>query len=242
MKRLRLLAAVAGLALGVAPARAASPPWSIIGSTTGHLWQATLELPRAAVVHWRVTLPLVAGTAALIAFGDQRLSNQIQSPSLKRSSRIWSNRGLLIIEPGFVLTAAAVEDHCLFCAETGRFALVTLTAEAYNTAAVQAIKFAGGRERPYTPGDPDGGFNESGSSFPSGHAVGAFTMAALLVRHDPQAAWFNRGAWLLAGGVSGLRFTAKEHFPSDILAGAAFGAYLGAHAAPAGNLPPPTGN
>lgn len=240
---IRLRRAAAALALCAAPLCAgASPPWAILGSTTRRLAQATTALPHAAIVHWRVTLPLVAGTAALIAFGDQRLSNQVQSPRLERSSRIWSDRGLLFIEPGFVLTAAAVEDHCLFCGETGRFALVTLTAEAYNTAAVQAIKFAGGRERPYTPGDPDGGFNESGSSFPSGHAIGAFTMAALLARHDPQAAWFNRGAWLLAGGVSGLRFTAREHFPSDILVGAALGAWLGAHAAPTGNLPPVTGH
>jgi membrane-associated phospholipid phosphatase len=242
MKRLQRLAVLAGLALSVAPARAASPPWSVITSTTGHLWQATRELPRAAIVHWRVTLPLAAGTAALIAFGDQPLSNRIQSPSLERSSRNWSNRGLLLVEPGFVLTAAAVEDHCLFCAETGRWALVTLTAEAYNTAAVQAIKFSAGRERPFTPADPDGGFNESGSSFPSGHAIGAFTMAALLAQHDPQAVWFNRGAWLLAGGVSGLRFTAKEHFPSDLLVGAALGAYLGAHATPTASPLPPAGH
>ncbi|HET9784851.1 MAG TPA: phosphatase PAP2 family protein [Terriglobales bacterium] len=240
---MRLRHAAAALAFCATPlSAAASPPWAILGSTTRRLALATTALPHAAIVHWRVTLPLAAGTAALIAFGDHRLSDQIQSPSLERSSRNWSDRGLLYIEPAFVLTAAAVEDGCLFCHETGRFALVALTAEAYNTAAVQAIKFSAGRERPYTPGDPDGGFNESGSSFPSGHAVGAFTMAALLAQHDPQAAWFNRGAWLLAGGVSGLRFTAKEHFPSDLLVGAALGAYLGAHALPAASPLPATGH
>lgn len=226
MMRFRIVAVAACLTLGILPA-AASSPWAIIGRTTGRLWLATRELPRAAITHWRVTVPAAAGTAALIAFGDRRLSDHVDSPSLERNSRNWSDRGLLYIEPAFVLTAAAVEDHCLFCPETGRFALVGLTAEAYNTAAVQAIKFASGRERPYMAGDGDGGFNEGGRSFPSGHAAGAFTMAALLAQHDPHATWFNRGAWLLAGGVSGLRFTAKEHFPSDILVGAALGTYLG---------------
>ena len=264
MMRFRIVAVAACLTLGILPA-AASSPWAIIGRTTGRLWQATRELPHAAITHWRVTVPAAAGTAALIAFGDRRLSDHVDSPSLERNSRNWSDRGLLYIEPAFVLTAAAVEDHCLFCPETGRFALVGLTAEAYNTAAVQAIKFASGRERPYMAGDGDGGFNEGGRSFPSGHAAGAFTLAALLAQHDPcaarvcglglpspgehkrgarrsragarahEATWFNRGAWLLAGGVSGLRFTAKEHFPSDILVGAALGTYLGAHAVQTGH-------
>ncbi|HEY8055408.1 MAG TPA: hypothetical protein VIE13_05805, partial [Terriglobales bacterium] len=112
MMRFRLVAVAACLTLGILPA-AASSPWAIIGSTTGRLWHATRALPRAAITHWRVTVPAAAGTAALIAFGDRRLSDQVDSPSLERNSRNWSDRGLLYIEPAFVLTAAAVEDHCL---------------------------------------------------------------------------------------------------------------------------------
>ncbi|MGH9488528.1 MAG: phosphatase PAP2 family protein [Terriglobales bacterium] len=200
------------------------------------MWQGTRALPAAALRDWRVTVPVLAITGLLITTGDASLSRKIQSPHLEQESKLWSNRGLLDIEPAFTLLAVAHEDRCLFCHATGHFVLTALTTEAYTTAAVQVLKFSAGRERPYTPGDGDGGFNEGGSSFPSGHAAGAFAMAELLYEHDPQAGWTNGLGFSLASGVAAARFTAKEHFPSDLLVGALLGSLLGrctAHCPPA---------
>lgn len=211
----------------LAPAARASTPWGIIGGTVARLWHGTTQFPGAAVRNWRVTVPVVAVAGALILFGDTRISDQIQSPGLERASRNWSNRGLLVIEPAFALTTAAIEDHCLFCPSTGKFALTAITTEGYATAVVQVLKYSAGRERPFTAGDGDGGFNEGGTSFPSGHAIGAFSLAALLAQHDPQATWANRFGYLLAGSIGVARVTGKEHFPSDVLVGGTLGVLLG---------------
>lgn len=211
----------------LAPVARADTPWGVVGSTVARLWHGTTRFPGAAVRDWRVTVPVVAVTGALILFGDTRISGQIQSPGLERASRNWSNRGLLEIEPAFALATVAIEDHCLFCRSTGKFALTAITTEGYATAAVQALKYSAGRERPFLAGDGDGSFREGGASFPSGHTIGAFSLASLLAQHDPQATWANRFGYLLAGSIGVARVTGKEHFPSDVLVGGTLGVLLG---------------
>ncbi|HEY7837725.1 MAG TPA: phosphatase PAP2 family protein [Terriglobales bacterium] len=218
---LLLLGLVAGLATG------AQAQWAPVGVTLRRLAGGTAALPAAALHHWRATLLFAVSTGALIAWGDAPASGRIQSPSLERSSNTWSNRGLLYIEPAVVITATAIESRCLFCPAMGHMALVTLSAEAYATASVQTLKFAARRERPGTLDDADGGFNESGSSFPSGHAVGAFTMASVLAHQYPNSTWADWTAYTVAGGVTAARFTAKEHFPSDLLVGSMLGFFTG---------------
>jgi membrane-associated phospholipid phosphatase len=59
-------------------------------------------------------------------------------------------------------------------------------------------------------------------SFPSGHATGAFALAALLVAHYPR--W--RAAFVLpAAAIALARVQLDRHFPSDVLAGAVLGWY-----------------
>jgi membrane-associated phospholipid phosphatase len=73
-------------------------------------------------------------------------------------------------------------------------------------------------------------------SMPSGHAAGAWAAAAmgvtdhLLVR--PEAGWAERVAvgllgGALAGSTSALRVQAGQHFPSDVIVGAALGVTTG---------------
>lgn len=221
---------LSGLTL-LAPAAHATPPWGIVTGTVARLWQGTTRLPKAAVRDWRISVPLALATGALIVFADAPVAQRIQSPWLERTSGNWSNRGVLELEPALVITSAAVENHCLFCRATGKFALTEVTAVGYANTAVLALKYAAGRERPYTAHDSDGEFLAGGTSFPSGHTIMAFTMASLLAQNDPKAHWFNRAAFLLAGGVGAARVTAKDHFPSDVLAGATLGILVGRCAA-----------
>jgi undecaprenyl-diphosphatase len=63
------------------------------------------------------------------------------------------------------------------------------------------------------------------SSFPSGHASAAFCAAVLLAQRRPALAtlWFG-----LAGVVSCSRIHVRMHHASDVVAGAAIGAVIGA--------------
>lgn len=75
---------------------------------------------------------------------------------------------------------------------------------------------------------------EASGSFYSGHANASFLAATYLaythgLRHpgSPHAPWIWAGAIGYASAVSTLRVAAGKHFPSDILAGAAAGAFFG---------------
>ena len=87
--------------------------------------------------------------------------------------------------------------------------------------AVEALKFATGRQRPYQ-GNGNGEFWKSGASFPSEHSAGAWSIAGI-VAHEYPSPIMKFLAYGMAGAVSATRITAKQHFPSDALVGAAIG-------------------
>jgi membrane-associated phospholipid phosphatase len=102
---------------------------------------------------------------------------------------------------------------------------VEVAAELVTAGATSAIKDATGRTR------PNGGSN----SFPSGHASTAFSSATLANRNldSIQVSETARlpvqiGNILLATGVGWARVEGNDHFPSDVLAGAALGHFLSA--------------
>ena len=88
-------------------------------------------------------------------------------------------------------------------------------------AMVEAIKYASGRERPYLD-NANGRFFKGGASFPSEHAAGAFAIAGIMA-HEYPSPFMKFLSYGLATVVSATRVNAKEHFPSDVLIGAAIG-------------------
>lgn len=102
-----------------------------------------------------------------------------------------------------------------------------------DTAVVDlAIKAATRRERPsdVPPGQPftntffNGGKSPfKGSSFPSGHAAGAFSVATVVATRYKKHRWVP---WVMYGAASAISFsrvTNSAHFPSDVFLGAALG-------------------
>jgi membrane-associated phospholipid phosphatase len=65
-------------------------------------------------------------------------------------------------------------------------------------------------------------------SFPSGHAIAAFSVATVFADRYPHPAWHVWLAYGLAGLVGFSRVTTQSHFPSDVFAGAAL-VYVIAH-------------
>jgi len=109
-----------------------------------------------------------------------------------------------------------------------------LAGEAYaDTAIVDlAIKAVTRRQRPsdVPPGAPftntffHGGQSPfRGSSFPSGHAAGVFSVATVVASRYHHHAWVPWLAYGFATAISFSRITTSSHFPSDVFLGAALG-------------------
>jgi undecaprenyl-diphosphatase len=88
------------------------------------------------------------------------------------------------------------------------------------------VKMLFRRERPEHDGErPHALRQPKTSSFPSGHATSAFCAAALFSRRDPSRRPLYYG---LASVVAFSRIHVKIHHASDVVAGAAIGAVMGA--------------
>ena len=97
---------------------------------------------------------------------------------------------------------------------------------AVSGLAALALKEVAGRERPAeAPGDPDLFKPFSGhASFPSGHTTVAFAIATALSR-ETGARWAPWLAYPLAAAVGWSRVHDREHWTSDVVAGAALGTW-----------------
>jgi membrane-associated phospholipid phosphatase len=109
-----------------------------------------------------------------------------------------------------------------------------LAGEAYADSAVVdlAVKAITRRKRPTDV--PIGGdfhntfFNGGkspfkGSSFPSGHAAGAFSVATVVAARYKNHRWVPWVVYGMASAISFSRVTSSAHFPSDVFLGAALG-------------------
>jgi membrane-associated phospholipid phosphatase len=76
-----------------------------------------------------------------------------------------------------------------------------------------------------------GGILINRGSFPSGHTIGAFAMAAVVAHRYRQHCWVPWVAYGAAGLVGFSRITLQAHFPSDIFAGAFLGYAIGRYVA-----------
>ena len=92
---------------------------------------------------------------------------------------------------------------------------------------VEALKTASQRQRP--PVDHTSGeFFDGGSSFPSGHAVSAWSLATVIAaEYGRRRPLVRFGVYGLAAAVSVSRYTGRNHFLSDVLVGSAIGYGIG---------------
>jgi len=118
--------------------------------------------------------------------------------------------------------------------DTYQVSTALLAGEAYADAAVVdlAVKAVTRRKRPSDVA-PGGSYHDTffaggkspfkGSSFPSGHAAGVFSVATVVAsryRHHKWVPWITYG---FATAISLSRVTTRAHFPSDVFLGAALG-------------------
>lgn len=168
-----------------------------------------------------------AGVIAGSINADRELSSRLSSTGrLATRSSTLSNAGLAAAVGGagglYLLGRWHGDDHQQ---ETG-----ILSGEAAINALLidEVFKVATRRERP-TDAQGQGRFWHGGSlnsSFPSTHAIVSWSIASVLA-HEYPGPLTQLLAYGLATGVSVTRVTAKQHFPSDVIAGSAMGWMIG---------------
>ena len=193
------------------------------------IWLFPVQLAKGR--YWIPTLAVVAGTAGLIVADPHAM------PYFRTHAGNWDDFNDVVdgpitsaemgIVPAAFLLVGQVR-HDTYATKTG-----LLIGEAYANGAIVdiAIKAITLRKRPSEVA-AGASFNDTffnrgkspfGGSFPSGHAVSAFSIATVVARRYGHHRWVPWVAYGLATAVSLSRVTTLKHFPSDIFVGAALG-------------------
>jgi hypothetical protein len=171
---------------------------------------------------------LVLATAIVMTTDHQVMSSsKLQNPSLNDEASTAST-GLL---GGFVAAPVAIyglgalhhDDHATETGILGGEAMVD------SLAVSEVLKAISMRERPTVDSAKGRLFQTSvdlDSSFPSNHAMVAWSSAAVIAS-EYDGAMTQILAYGLATGVSATRVLARQHFPSDVLVGSAVGWMIG---------------
>ncbi len=190
------------------------------------IWTAPFHVHQSDA---RWVAPFVLATGALIVT-DRRTSGALvthgDNLSRLRISKDISYLGSASVTGGTaaLFYVAGRLKHDQRAKETG-----LLAAEALldSTIVVEALKVASQRQRPAVD-HSSGEFFDGGSSFPSGHAISAWSVATVVAEeYGPRHPAVRYGAYALATAVGISRYTGRKHFLSDVLVGSAMGYGIG---------------
>jgi len=177
------------------------------------IWTGPLHL-HARDMNWLV--PLGVGTLGLVAADRDIMRHWITSPVPYSNS--FSNYGLAAMIAGaaslYVRGTISNDDHSR---ETG---LLAGDAAVNSVIVGELLKLAFERPRPNAV--DAGRFEAGGASFPSEHALAAWSIAGVIA-HEYPGPLTKLLVYGAASGISLSRIAAREHFPSDVLVGSALG-------------------
>jgi membrane-associated phospholipid phosphatase len=194
------------------------------------IWLFPTQLARGR--YWIPTLAVVGGTAGLIV-ADPKIAPYFRKHAGNLDDLNDTFDGSITsAETALVplsLLATGYIRHDPYMVNTS-----LLAGEAYVDSAIVdvALKAITQRKRPnaIAPGGPfnDTFFNHGKSqltdgSFPSGHAIGAFSIATVVANRYHHHRWVPFAVYGLATAISFSRVTTSAHFPSDVFLGAALG-------------------
>jgi membrane-associated phospholipid phosphatase len=193
------------------------------------IWLFPVQLAKGK--HLVPTLAIVGGTAILIATDSQSMQyfgkhqGQLDDVNDVFDASITSAE---VIAVPVSLLLAGYARHDDYQVQTA-----ILAGEAYADAAIVdlAMKAVTRRKRPidvvgnnYEDTFFSGGKSPfHGSSFPSGHAAGVFSVATVVAERYHNHWWVPWLAYSFATAISCSRVSTLAHFPSDVFLGAALG-------------------
>jgi membrane-associated phospholipid phosphatase len=194
------------------------------------MWLFPTKLGNAKA--WIPTAIIVGGTAAFIK-EDPPLERKIRTTDIfEEYNKVLKSSisgGLITVIPvGFY--AISLLRHDSYGQGT---ALLAGEAVANDAILMIVLKAITRRARP-SEFPPNGAYNDTffathnsvlgkGSSFPSGHAMMAFSVADVFAQRYKHHKWVPYVAYTLATAISFSRVTTGSHFPSDTFIGAAMG-------------------
>jgi len=185
------------------------------------LWTAPFHWNRSDA-KWLV--PLGVGTGALIAT-DRTTANGIA----KFDDQLTASR--IISYPGSTYGAAAVGGMFYLAGRAGHDARARETGllswEALINSEIIVVSLKAITERRRPTQEHRGDFFRGGTSFPSGHAIHAWSVATVIANEYSDHRSVQVAAYGIATAISVARFTGEKHFLSDILVGSALGFGIG---------------
>jgi membrane-associated phospholipid phosphatase len=191
-------------------------------------------LMRATRIRLRKTDALAAVVAAILVaivwrFADTPITafaERIQSSNIEDTIRI-ANRFGGGMNPAMVVVFFLVSGVVYRTRRWIAYGVAMALAGAAAGVSVQIVKYTAGRTRPELWLGPFHHARAAATSFPSGHTVGAFALAGVLMLASPSRT-MRIIAFLLAVSVAVSRVLAFRHWTSDVLASAAIGMILAA--------------
>jgi membrane-associated phospholipid phosphatase len=189
------------------------------------MWTSPFHMQRSDAKWW---IGFSVATAALIAT-DRTTGREL--PNTKDQARFSNDFTQLgetyVLYPamGAVYLTGVLTDNPK-AKETG-----ALGAEAITDALIisSVIKVVTGRERPNLPNGNANWGNFGNYSFPSGHSIMGFAAASVIAHEYHKHKAVPIIAYTLASAVSLARFSGRDHWLSDIVAGGAMGYFIGAY-------------
>jgi membrane-associated phospholipid phosphatase len=193
--------------------------WALVRATRIRL----RKIDAIAVVASAILVAIVwrFADAPITAFAERIQSSNIQD-TIRIANRFGGgmNPAMVIF---FFLVAGVVYRHHRWIA----YGVAMAFAGAAAGVSVQIVKYTAGRTRPELWLGPFHHARAAATSFPSGHTVGAFALAGVLMLASPSRT-MRVIAFLLALSVAVSRVMAFRHWTSDVLASAAIGMILAA--------------
>ncbi|MDP2236652.1 MAG: phosphatase PAP2 family protein [Bacteroidales bacterium] len=180
---------------------------------------------------WIVTGSVLAGLTILY-FNDLAVYEKFQSISSAqgqsfRWTEIFGNGVVALPSLAAIFIYGSVKniDHSRNVALTG------LQAFVFGAEGAFLLKHLTHRVRPdmeLAPNQWYGPFRRfDADAFPSGHAMRAFVVATTLAGMYDDKPWLGAGFYALASLTAYGRLVSGDHWPSDVLAGAALGYFIG---------------
>src|SRR3954447_1688235 len=208
--------------------------WKTLPSNFLHdqkdIWTFPVQLAHGK--HWVPTLAVAGITAGLIVADPHAMpyfrNHQKNLDKMNDGFDPMITTGEVILLPASLMVSGYIRH------DQRTVSSALLCAQAYADSAMVnlVIKAITRRERP-TDIPPGGDFHNTffnggksplrGSSFPSGHSTGAFSVATVVATRYQRHRWVPYLAYGMATVISFSRITTAAHFPSDVFLGATMG-------------------
>jgi membrane-associated phospholipid phosphatase len=186
------------------------------------IWTSPLHLGRKDV-KWMI--PAGIGMGALITTdritGDEIAESGRGTTASRIISYPGSTSGVTAVAAMFYIVGRRTNNAR--ARETG---ILSAQAALDSLIVGGALKAASQRARPEAVRERSE-FFDGGTSFPSGHSIQAWSVAAIIANEYHDNRKVQIAAYSIASAVSVARFTVGKHYISDVLAGSALGYMIG---------------